>query len=1165
MMTVATKRGKPLPRQQALIVAIVLAAIGVTIVLGNRTHQETRRLAAEQFNRQQLILARSAAAGIETYFREISTELLKMAQRPDVQRLAPESLECMRHVYRGVPPRTSVRRLDRDGVLRLIYPFEGWRGALVGRDYGDEAYFQTARDTGRAVTSGIIVNEQGEMRIMIVVPVYLNDGGETAEVEEGSGATVTPLNAGEPKPGRFAGVLIGSLGLDTIAQDFVSSIVSGQTGYAWLLNEEGVFLAHYEQEFVGRSAFAVRAEMNPEISYTAVDQLQRRMMAGEGGVGRYLSGWHRGRREEIEKLVSYAPVHVNDRIWSVAVCAPVEEVERITRLAYRSQLYTLGFVIVALLTGGTCLLTVAHRHSRSLEREVARRTEALRETRDYLDNLIRSANAPIMVWSPERKVTLFNQAFERMSGWTGTEIMEQPVELLFPADSRSDSLRKMESASGGEYWENVEISILRKGGEIRLGLWNSANIYAEDGATLVATITQGADITERVRAEEALRENEERFRAIFETAQDSIFIKDRAQRYTQVNPAMERLFGLPAAKLIGRMDKDLFGEEAGAHIREVDSRVLDGEIIEEEHTKPVKGIPITFHVIKVPMRDGSGEIIGLAGIARDITERVRAEEALRKSEERYHSLFDGVPVGLYRTTPDGQILDANLAAMQMLGYPDRESLLAANVAATFVDAEGRRRWQALVEREGVVRGFESQLCRRDGTIIWVDDNGRAVYDAEGRVLYYEGSLEDITERKRAEEERERLLVLEREQRELAEALRQATAAVSSTLDLDQVLDQILEQVRRVIPGDVADIMLIEGDHVRIVRWHGYERFGVEDVVQLAAFRVADTPTLRHMQETGEAMVIPDTATYADWIPMPGVGWVRSYAAAPIRVRDQVIGFLNVDSATPGFFNQAHADRMRAFANQVSLALANARLYEQVYEGRERLRSLSRRLVEVQEAERRRIARELHDEIGQALTAVGINLHAAQRLLDTPTLASHLEESISVVQRTLQQVRNLSLDLRPSVLDDLGLVPALRWYVDRQAQQVGFSVQFTADPLEKRLAPDFEIAGFRIVQEALTNVVRHAQAQRVRVELWQHEDELQLIIRDDGVGFDVQAALERAARGASLGLPGMQERAVLVGGQIEIESAPGRGTEIRARFPLPLPLSPDERDERGDSQ
>jgi signal transduction histidine kinase len=214
---------------------------------------------------------------------------------------------------------------------------------------------------------------------------------------------------------------------------------------------------------------------------------------------------------------------------------------------------------------------------------------------------------------------------------------------------------------------------------------------------------------------------------------------------------------------------------------------------------------------------------------------------------------------------------------------------------------------------------------------------------------------------------------------------------------------------------------------------------------------------------------------------------------------------------------------------------------------EALQILSRRLLEAQENERRHLARELHDEIGQALTAVKINLQAAQRTPDA--LVAYLEDSISIVDRTLQQVRNLSLDLRPALLDDLGLVVALRWYVDRQAQRVGFTAQFAADPSETRPRPDIETACFRVAQEALTNVVRHAQAQHVRVELRQRDAELHLLIRDDGKGFDVRAAQERAAQGASTGLLGMQERVWLVGGQIDIKSAPAWGTEIRVRFPL----------------
>jgi signal transduction histidine kinase len=307
-----------------------------------------------------------------------------------------------------------------------------------------------------------------------------------------------------------------------------------------------------------------------------------------------------------------------------------------------------------------------------------------------------------------------------------------------------------------------------------------------------------------------------------------------------------------------------------------------------------------------------------------------------------------------------------------------------------------------------------------------------------------------------------------------------------------------------------------------------------------------------MLTTGETVIVPDTRTDPLWVPTPGTTWLCSYAAAPIRVQDKTLGFLNVDSATPGFYGAHHAERLKMFADQAAIALTNAQLYQAAQETALRLQTTSNRLLKAQETERRSIARELHDEIGQTLTAVKINLQAVQRASDLSAQASILDESITVIERALQQVRNLSLDLHPSLLDDLGLVPALRWYMHRQAERAGFAVTVVADSLEAHLPPDLEIVCFRVVQEALTNVARHARAQHVLVELRQSDTQLELVIRDDGVGFDVPSALERAARGASLGLRGMEERVTLVGGQMEIESVLTHGTEIRARFPLVAP-------------
>jgi len=214
-----------------------------------------------------------------------------------------------------------------------------------------------------------------------------------------------------------------------------------------------------------------------------------------------------------------------------------------------------------------------------------------------------------------------------------------------------------------------------------------------------------------------------------------------------------------------------------------------------------------------------------------------------------------------------------------------------------------------------------------------------------------------------------------------------------------------------------------------------------------------------------------------------------------------------------------------------------------------LRQYADRLVDVQEAERRHIARELHDEIGQALTAVKMNLQAAQRLTHEPTLSSYQKDCIDTVERTLHQVRSLSLDLRPSILDDLGLEPALRWLVAGQARQTETAFQLDVDFLDRRLPPDLEITCFRVIQEALTNIVRHAQAKQVRVQVRRQEQEVRLDVWDDGVGFDVQAALERAMHGESLGLLGMRERVSLAGGQIDIVSVPGHGSEVRVHLPV----------------
>lgn len=218
---------------------------------------------------------------------------------------------------------------------------------------------------------------------------------------------------------------------------------------------------------------------------------------------------------------------------------------------------------------------------------------------------------------------------------------------------------------------------------------------------------------------------------------------------------------------------------------------------------------------------------------------------------------------------------------------------------------------------------------------------------------------------------------------------------------------------------------------------------------------------------------------------------------------------------------------------------------------ERLRALSRRLLEVQEEERRRLARDLHDDLGQALTALKIQLESAVRI-SGGAVARQIGECVDTTRHALERVRQLSLSLRPLQLDDLGLVAALRSHLDRQASVGKLKPHFDAQPLRSALSTEVETACFRVAQEAINNVLRHAGAANVWVRLYVDHGHLGLSVRDDGVGFDLESARKRAAAGGSLGVVSMEERVAVSGGSFELRSTPGQGTELLATFPLSRP-------------
>ena len=273
------------------------------------------------------------------------------------------------------------------------------------------------------------------------------------------------------------------------------------------------------------------------------------------------------------------------------------------------------------------------------------------------------------------------------------------------------------------------------------------SVRVESGKFIITCM----DITGRVHAEKALSASELRLRAIIESAQDTIFIKDRNLRYIVANPAMSVVFGIPHEEIIGKDSEALFGKEAAGHSIPIDKRVLAGEAIEEERLKPVRGVVHSFHTIKVPLRNEKGEIIGLCAIARDITDRKRAEEALKESEEKYRNIFENTMVGIFQSTPSGQYINVNPAHAKMLGFETPEEMMRSitNIGQQlYVNPKDRVRFGELLKKHNIVWNYETQFYRKDRSVIWASMNARAIRDDSGKVIYYDGFVNDITERRK---------------------------------------------------------------------------------------------------------------------------------------------------------------------------------------------------------------------------------------------------------------------------------------------------------------------------------------------------------------------------------------------------------------------------------
>jgi PAS domain S-box-containing protein len=532
----------------------------------------------------------------------------------------------------------------------------------------------------------------------------------------------------------------------------------------------------------------------------------------------------------------------------------------------------------------------------------------------------------------------------------------------------------------------------------------------------------------------------------------------------------------------------------------------------------------------------------------------QAEEAYKESQEQYRITLENILDPVFITDDNGQFTFVCANVFHILGYTVEEVQAMGNVAQLM--GEGLFDPTEL-KAQGQIPNIEWVLADKQGRERSFLITVKRVSIKRGTILY---ACHEITERRQAEEALRRSLQDTARGQRLLLALAQAAQAVQRARTPAEVYRTVGAELIGL--GYQAVIYTPSDDPLYLTPCYWtLNSTRLQQAQELLGLspeetRLAVTPGgLCHQALSEERpLFFEDIAEFLGrlfpQVPSSHVAQTAQLVGpgqaicAPLPVGSNLHGLLTVFGSD---LQEADLMAVTAFANQAAVAFENARLLEAATKHKEDLQRLSNQLIDAQEAERKRISLELHDELGQALAVIGMTLEELEKELPpgvSPQLKESLVETIGLADATLEQIREMALGLRPSLLDDLGLVPALRWYMGRLCQRWPIAISFDVIGCEYRLPSQVETTLYRIVQEALTNITRHAQARRVHVCLECTSSTIVTTIEDDGQGFDPGVV---ASKGG-VGLLGMRERAALLGGSLTISSQPGQGTQLTLKIP-----------------
>ncbi|MBI2853192.1 MAG: GAF domain-containing protein [Chloroflexi bacterium] len=386
-------------------------------------------------------------------------------------------------------------------------------------------------------------------------------------------------------------------------------------------------------------------------------------------------------------------------------------------------------------------------------------------------------------------------------------------------------------------------------------------------------------------------------------------------------------------------------------------------------------------------------------------------------------------------------------------------------------------------------------------------------------------------------------------RELS-ALNSITATVSQSLALEDVLENALRKVLEITQTSTGCVFLrVSGES----RLKVMVRRGSDGIFQCQEAGTSDMNCACHQVLLHGHLLMVNDVSQCPRLADAVADGITFFVSVPLNSKDKTLGIMNLTGSNSHYYTEGDFRLLASIGSHVGLAIENSMLYEEAKQ-KEKIRGqLLQSAITAQEEERKRIARELHDELGQTLTGLIMSIESLENMtsLQQAQLREKLSSVKSLVSRTLDDLRRLTLDLRPSVLDDLGLVPAVRAYVTSRLGGAGVQIEFEIKGMSGRIAPMVETALFRIIQEAVNNIVKHAGATHARIRLEVKDDMITATVEDDGRGFDIEETFESRVGKKALGLLGIKERVILLGGSFDISSRPEEGTSVMVRIPLAI--------------